>query len=32
MVKVKRDRPTLPTSEELAQMKSNPEVAQFIRS
>jgi len=32
MVKVKRDRPTLPTSEELAQMKSKPEVAQFIRS
>jgi quercetin dioxygenase-like cupin family protein len=32
MVKVKRDRPTLPTSEELAQMKSNPEVAEFIRS
>ena len=32
MVKVKRDRPTLPTPEELAQMKSNPEVAAFIRN
>ena len=32
MVKVKRDRPTLPTPEELAQMKSNPEVAAFLRN
>ena len=32
MVKVKRDRPTLPTAEELAEMKSNSEVAAFIRS
>ena len=31
MVKVERDRPTLPTQEELADMKSNPEVAAFIR-
>ena len=31
MVKVERDRPTLPTPEELAEIKSNPEVAAFIR-
>jgi quercetin dioxygenase-like cupin family protein len=31
LVKVERDRPTLPTSEELAQMKSVQEVSDFIR-
>jgi gentisate 1,2-dioxygenase len=31
LVKVERDRPTLPTAQELAEMKSNPEVADFIR-
>ena len=31
LVKVERDRPTLPTPAELAEMKSNPEVAAFIR-
>ena len=31
LVKVERDRPTLPTAQELAEMKSKPEVAAFIR-
>ena len=31
MVKVDRDRPTLPTPQELEIIKSNPEVAAFIR-
>ena len=31
MVKVKRYRPTLPTQDELAEMKRNQEVAAFIR-
>jgi len=31
MVKVERDRPTLPTPEELAMIKGVPEVAAFIR-
>ena len=31
LVKLERDRPTLPSPEELAEMKSNPEVAAFIR-
>jgi hypothetical protein len=31
MVKVERDRPTLPTAEELTEIKSNPDVAAFIR-
>jgi quercetin dioxygenase-like cupin family protein len=31
LVKLERDRPTLPTPEEIAEMKMNPEVAAFIR-
>jgi quercetin dioxygenase-like cupin family protein len=31
LVKVERDRPTLPTAEELTEMKSVPEVSDFIR-
>ena len=31
LVKVERDRPTLPTAQELVEMKNNPEVADFIR-
>jgi quercetin dioxygenase-like cupin family protein len=31
LVKVERDRATLPTKEEIAEMKNNPEVADFIR-
>jgi gentisate 1,2-dioxygenase len=31
LVKVERDRPTLPTAEELSEIKSNPQVAAFIR-
>jgi quercetin dioxygenase-like cupin family protein len=31
LVKVERDRPTLPTAQEIAEMTSNPEVAAFIR-
>ena len=31
LVKVERDRPTLPTKEDLAVINSNPEVAKFIR-
>jgi quercetin dioxygenase-like cupin family protein len=31
LVKIERDRPTLPTADEIAEMKRNPEVAAFIR-
>jgi quercetin dioxygenase-like cupin family protein len=31
LVKVERDRATLPTQDEIAEMKNNPEVADFIR-
>jgi quercetin dioxygenase-like cupin family protein len=31
LVKVERDRATLPTKEEIAEMKNNPEVSDFIR-
>jgi len=31
LVKVERDRATLPTKEDIAEMKNNPEVADFIR-
>ena len=31
MVKVERDRPTLPTSEELEMLRHNAAVADFIR-
>jgi quercetin dioxygenase-like cupin family protein len=31
LVKVERDRATLPTKEEIAEMNNNPEVADFIR-
>jgi len=31
LVKVERDRPTLPTADEITEMKANAEVAAFIR-
>jgi gentisate 1,2-dioxygenase len=31
MVKVERDRPTLPTSAEIEKMRENPDVSAFIR-
>jgi hypothetical protein len=32
MVKVERDRPTLPTIEEINKLKENKAVAEFIRT
>ncbi len=31
IVKVERDRPTLPTAQEIEELKLNPEIAQFIK-
>jgi len=31
LVKVERDRPTLPTADEISAMKAKPEVSAFIR-